>query len=113
MFTSQSPRGRGQRLDSYESPHGIRIFQGVTTGRPDFRHGTLLLASAYHALLKGAPVPLKCHYHSTMTIRYVNSSLESVEGQIADRTLAAIACLAAFEVTFSVIKVLYPSLYFD
>jgi hypothetical protein len=48
-----------------------------------------------------------------MTIRYVNSSLESVEGQIADGTLAAIACLAAFEVTFSVIKVLYPSLYFD
>jgi hypothetical protein len=44
------------------------------------------------------PLPTMCHYHSTLTLRYVNSSLESVEGQLADGTLAAMACLAAFEV---------------
>jgi len=96
------------------SPHAeYEYLKEVTTGRLGFRHGTLLLASAYHALLKGAPVPSRCHYHSTMTIRYVNSSLESVEGQIADGLLAAIAGLAAFEVIFPVIKILYPSPYFD
>ncbi|KAE9366936.1 hypothetical protein N431DRAFT_515615, partial [Stipitochalara longipes BDJ] len=72
-------------------------FKEVTTGNPAFRHGTLLLAYTYQALLRGAPVPEACHYHSALTIRYINSSLESVEGQIADGTLAAIACLAAFE----------------
>ena len=73
-------------------------FREVTTGTPALRHGTLLLASAYQALLKGVPVPESCHHHSTLTIRYVNSSLASPEGQIADGTLAAMACLAAFEV---------------
>jgi hypothetical protein len=73
-------------------------FREVTSGTPALRHGTLLLASAYQALLKGVPVPEACHHHSTLVIRYVNSSLESPEGQIADGTLAAIASLAAFEV---------------
>jgi hypothetical protein len=77
------------------------FFKDVTTGSPAFRHGALLIASIYHALWRGVPVPAVCHSHSALTIGYVNSSLETVEGQTADGTLAAIACLAAFEVTFS------------
>jgi hypothetical protein len=88
-------------------------FREVTTGGPAFRHGTLLLAYAYHALLRGVPVTSTCLYHSTQTMRCVNSSLESVKGQIADGTLAAIACLAAFEVIVSVIQVLFRPPYFN
>jgi hypothetical protein len=72
--------------------------EDITAQSHALRHGTLLLASTYHAMWRGMPVPSICHYHSMLTIQCVNSSLETVEGQIADGTFAAIACLAAFEV---------------
>lgn len=88
-------------------------FEEVAAGSLAFRHGTLLLASAYHALWRGVPVPSSCHIHSALAIRYVKSSLETAEGQIADGTLAAIACLAAFEVILPVTKIPFASTYFD
>jgi hypothetical protein len=86
------------------------FFKDVTTGSPAFRHGMLLIASTYHALWRGVPVPTACHSQNALTIGYVNSSLETVEGQIADGTLAAIACLAAFEVAFQAAACTFCSL---
>jgi hypothetical protein len=75
------------------------FFRDVTTGSLAFRHGALLVATAYHSLWRGIPLSSSCHHHSALAIGYINSSLESVEGQTADGTLAAIACLVAFEVS--------------
>jgi hypothetical protein len=69
-------------------------------GNLAFLHGTLLIASTYQALWRGVPAPPVCYYHSALTIRLVNTSLESVEGQLAEGTLAAVACLVVFEASF-------------
>lgn len=77
------------------------FFRDITSGSLALRHGTLLVATAYQALWRDLPLPSSCHHHSALTIRYINSSLESIDGQAADGTLAAIACLVAFEVFLS------------
>ena len=67
-------------------------------GSGPFKNGCLLLASTYKALYTGVPLPPECENYSAMTIRQVNASLEQAEGQIAEGTLGAVACLAAYEV---------------
>lgn len=72
-------------------------FQDVVRS-PALLHGTLLIASKYHALWRGVPLTTICDYHSALAIRHINSSLGPAEGQLTDGILAAVACLVAFEV---------------
>jgi len=79
------------------SPLALYELFKESTGNLAFLHGTLLIASTYQALRRGVPLPTACYYHSALTIRQVNASLESYEGQISEGTLATIACLVIYE----------------
>ncbi len=100
----QSFRGRSQNLDSFEFSRSIRVFGRCHSGKSRFAPWNSPLGFQISRFVEGVPVPSIFHYHSVVTIQYINSSLETVEGQIADGTLAAIACLAAFEVKLLLLR---------
>ena len=65
-------------------------------------HGTLFLSAAHKALLTGTEnsLPLECFQHKGEAIRIINKRLGDPTRRVTDGTIAAIACLAAFEVSF-------------
>ena len=67
---------------------------------PACYHGTLFLSAAHKALLTGTEksLPLEVFQHKGEAIRIVNERLTDLKSGLEDGTIAAIACLAAFEV---------------
>jgi hypothetical protein len=65
-------------------------------------HGTLFLSAAHKALLTGTEdsLPVECFQHKGEVIRIINERLSDPKRRVTDGTIAAIACLAAFEVSF-------------
>jgi hypothetical protein len=65
-------------------------------------YSTLFLSAAHKALLTGTedPLPVECFQHKGEVIRIINERLSDPTRRVADGTIAAIACLAAFEVSF-------------
>ncbi|KAF8848972.1 hypothetical protein BDZ45DRAFT_252598 [Acephala macrosclerotiorum] len=63
-----------------------------------FFHGTILVGVTFNALLKrDTTFPPECFYHYSEAIKYTSASLENAESQLHEGTVAAVACLAAFE----------------
>ncbi|KIM95881.1 hypothetical protein OIDMADRAFT_58972 [Oidiodendron maius Zn] len=62
-------------------------------------HGTLFVSAAHQALLAGAgnDLPRDCYRHKGEAIRIINQRLGDPHRRIEDGTIAAIACLAAYE----------------
>jgi hypothetical protein len=65
-------------------------------------HATLFLSMAHQALLTGTgkSLPLECFQHRGDAIQIINNRLSDSAHRLEDGTIAAIACLAAFEVSF-------------
>lgn len=63
-----------------------------------FFHGTLLLGVAFNALVRKTAMPPECFYHYNEAIKYTSANLENAQDQVQEGTVAAVACLAAFEV---------------
>lgn len=62
-------------------------------------HGTLLLGVTFNALLrKHTTMPPECLYHYNEAIKYTSANIEDSRNQLREGTVAAVACLAAFEV---------------
>jgi hypothetical protein len=72
-----------------------------TLSDPACYHGTLFLSSAHRTLLTGTgdTLPLECFQHKGEAIRIINERLGDPRRRVTDGTIAAIACLAAFEVS--------------
>jgi hypothetical protein len=68
------------------------------TSDPACYHGSLLIATTLRPLLQKTPLPLECYYHRGEAIRLLNQLLGDVDTQTNDATIAAIICLATFEV---------------
>lgn len=67
-----------------------------------FFHGTILVGVTFNALLKKANTfPQECFYHYSEAMKYTRASLENADTEIREGTVAAVACLAAFEVSFN------------
>ncbi len=65
---------------------------------PAFFHGTLLVGVTFNALLqKDTVFPPECFYHYSEALKYTRANVENAELQ--EGTIAAVACLAAFEVS--------------
>jgi hypothetical protein len=64
-------------------------------------HGTLFVSAAHRALLSGTAhdLPRDCYRHKGEAIRIINLRLSDRYRRIEDGTIAAIACLAAYEVS--------------
>ena len=64
-------------------------------------HGTLFVSAAHRALLAGSghDLPKYCYHHKGEAIRIINQRLRDPHQCIEDGTVAAIACLAAYEVS--------------
>jgi hypothetical protein len=67
---------------------------------PACYHGTLFLSAAHRVVFSGSgdPLPLECFQHKGEAIRIINERLGDPSHRVTDGTIAAIACLAAFEV---------------
>ncbi len=63
-------------------------------------HGTVFLSEAHKALLTRAedPLPPESYQHKGEVIRIINERLNGPARAYEDGTIAAVACLAAFEV---------------
>jgi hypothetical protein len=63
-------------------------------------HGTLFVSQAHQALLAGQGDILTqdCYHHKGEAIKQVNKRLSNTGKAVEDGTIAAIACLAAYEV---------------
>lgn len=61
-------------------------------------HGTLLVATAHQALLRGRSIPRECFQHRGEAIRIINERLDDPLKRSDDITIGTVACLAAFEV---------------
>jgi hypothetical protein len=68
---------------------------------PAWFHSTLFLSAAHRALLMGSEdsLPVECFQHKGEAIRIINERLGDPARRVIDGTIAAIACLAAFEVS--------------
>ena len=66
-------------------------------------YGTLFLSTAHRALLRAREdlLPLECLRYKVEAIRIINECLGDPCRRIADGTIVAIACLAAFEASDS------------
>lgn len=64
-------------------------------------HGTLFVSAAHRALLSGTAdnLPQDCYRYKGEAIRIINLRLNDRYQRIEDGTIAAIACLAAYEVS--------------
>ncbi|KUJ09548.1 uncharacterized protein LY89DRAFT_740633 [Mollisia scopiformis] len=61
-------------------------------------HGTLLLGVTFNALLRNfTTMPPECFYHYDEAIKYTSAKIEKADDQLEEGTVAAVACLAAFE----------------
>jgi len=72
-----------------------------TLSDPACFHGTLFLSAAHKALLTGSEnsLPMECFQHKGEVIRIIKTRLSDPKKRVMDGTIAAIACLAAFEVS--------------
>jgi hypothetical protein len=63
-------------------------------------HATLFVSIAHQATLTGAcsDLPRDCYHHKGEALRIINQRLLHPQQRTEDGTLAAIACLAAYEV---------------
>jgi Fungal specific transcription factor domain len=64
-------------------------------------HGTLFVSAAHRSLLAGTGdnLPEGCYRHKGEAIRIINQRLSDPHQRVEDGTIAAIACLAAYEVS--------------
>ena len=70
-----------------------------------FFHGTLLIGLTFVALVRRPfSVPPECFYHYNEAIKYTSANLEDEESQMREGTIAAVTCLAAFEVNLPGLK---------
>lgn len=75
-------------------------------------HGTLLLGAAFRAPKQGRTglLPQECYYHHAETVRHIIHGLENSQESVHEGLMAAVACLAAFEVRILYRSALIPSL---
>lgn len=61
-------------------------------------HGSLLVATTVRSFLQRTPLLLESFYHRGEAIRLANERLANFGSQTTDGTIAAIVCLATFDV---------------
>lgn len=69
---------------------------------PACYHATMFISAAHRIRVFGLErnIPAEFYHHKGEAIRLINERLDDPERRLADGTFAAIACLAAFEVSF-------------